>query len=91
MMRRDIINILMDIYVSQRDIRLLLPAEALVYAKKEIDHAPLVNEDPNLYAPLFRNISVFKRYSNLYFFKLWFVYLFIVLLLNSFMIAVDSY
>ncbi|XP_004508933.1 probable glycosyltransferase At5g25310 isoform X1 [Cicer arietinum] len=46
---------------KQRDIRLLLPAEALVYAKKEIDHAPLVNEDPNLYAPLFRNISVFKR------------------------------
>lgn len=31
-------------------------------AKKEIDHAPLVNEDPNLHAPLFRNISVFKRY-----------------------------
>ncbi|CAI8609570.1 unnamed protein product [Vicia faba] len=46
---------------KQRDIRLLPPTEALVYAKKEIDHAPLVNEDPNLYAPLFTNISVFKR------------------------------
>lgn len=39
----------------------MTPTEALVYAKKEIDHATLVNEDPDLYAPLFRNISVFKR------------------------------
>ncbi|KAJ1386483.1 Exostosin-like [Sesbania bispinosa] len=46
---------------KQRHIWLLPPPEALVYAKKEIDHAPSVNEDPNLYAPLFRNISVFKR------------------------------
>ncbi|XP_058764505.1 probable glycosyltransferase At5g03795 [Vicia villosa] len=46
---------------KQKDIRLLSPTEALVYAKKEIEHAPLVNEDPNLYAPLFTNISVFKR------------------------------
>ncbi|KAI5417551.1 hypothetical protein KIW84_042236 [Lathyrus oleraceus] len=46
---------------KQTDIRLLPPTEALVYAKEEIDHAPFVNEDPNLYAPLFKNISVFKR------------------------------
>ncbi|XP_040367478.1 probable glycosyltransferase At5g03795 [Rosa chinensis] len=31
------------------------------YAKKEIDHAPEVIDDPDLYAPLFRNMSVFKR------------------------------
>ncbi|XP_027192829.1 probable glycosyltransferase At5g03795 isoform X2 [Cicer arietinum] len=54
------LHLIMSMFLL-RDIRLLLPAEALVYAKKEIDHAPLVNEDPNLYAPLFRNISVFKR------------------------------
>ncbi|MED6174962.1 hypothetical protein PIB30_073969 [Stylosanthes scabra] len=41
--------------------QLLAPNEALVYAKKEIDNAPSVNEDPDLYAPLFRNVSVFKR------------------------------
>lgn len=59
------------IFISQTDIRLLPPTEALVYAKEEMDHAPFVNEDPNLYAPLFKNISVFKRYSCLFcFFKL---------------------
>ncbi|KAL1333499.1 hypothetical protein HN51_062331 [Arachis hypogaea] len=46
---------------KQRHIQLSPPHEALVYAKKEIDNAPLVNEDPDLYASLFRNISVFKR------------------------------
>ncbi|XP_040369022.1 probable glycosyltransferase At5g03795 isoform X1 [Rosa chinensis] len=30
------------------------------YAKKEIDHAPEVIDDPDLYAPLFRNMSIFK-------------------------------
>lgn len=51
-------------YVSsslQRDLWSLPPHEALVYAKKEIAHAPPVTDDPDLYAPLFRNISVFKR------------------------------
>lgn len=38
------------------------PNEALVYAKKEIEHAPPVIEDPDLYIPLFKNVSVFKRY-----------------------------
>ncbi|RYR71114.1 hypothetical protein Ahy_A02g005410 [Arachis hypogaea] len=41
-------------------IQLLPPHKALVYAKKEIDNAPLVNEDLDLYASLFRNISIFK-------------------------------
>ncbi|XP_014510406.1 probable glycosyltransferase At5g25310 [Vigna radiata var. radiata] len=46
---------------KQKHIWLLPPNEALVLAKREIDHAPSVNEDPDLYAPIFRNISVFKR------------------------------
>ncbi|XP_019432662.1 PREDICTED: probable glycosyltransferase At5g25310 [Lupinus angustifolius] len=46
---------------NRRQIRLLPPNEVLVYAKKEVDHAPSVSEVPDLYAPLFRNISVFKR------------------------------
>ncbi|GJN37720.1 hypothetical protein PR202_gb26701 [Eleusine coracana subsp. coracana] len=35
--------------------------EELIYAKKEIANAPLVTDDPDLYAPLFRNVSIFKR------------------------------
>ncbi|XP_044971770.1 probable glycosyltransferase At3g07620 [Hordeum vulgare subsp. vulgare] len=35
--------------------------EELIYAKKEIANAPLVFGDPDLYAPLYRNVSVFKR------------------------------
>uniref|UniRef100_A0ACD5VNK7 Uncharacterized protein n=1 Tax=Avena sativa TaxID=4498 RepID=A0ACD5VNK7_AVESA len=33
----------------------------LIYAKKEIANAPLVSGHPDLYAPLFRNVSTFKR------------------------------
>ncbi|KAM7531083.1 hypothetical protein LguiB_034493 [Lonicera macranthoides] len=39
----------------------LTPEEGLVYAKKEIEKASAVIDDPDLYAPLFRNVSVFKR------------------------------
>ncbi|XP_025876577.1 probable glycosyltransferase At3g07620 isoform X1 [Oryza sativa Japonica Group] len=35
--------------------------EELIYAKKEITIAPLVSNDPDLHAPLFRNVSVFRR------------------------------
>ncbi|KAF8380528.1 hypothetical protein HHK36_028015 [Tetracentron sinense] len=45
----------------QRYLWSLPPDEALVYAKKEIDHAPVVTYDPDLYIPLFRNVSMFKR------------------------------
>ncbi|XP_008238441.1 PREDICTED: probable glycosyltransferase At5g03795 [Prunus mume] len=46
----------------QKFIWSLTPKEALVYAKKEVEHAPAVMEDdPDLYAPIFRNVSVFKR------------------------------
>ncbi|RYQ85333.1 hypothetical protein Ahy_B10g104864 [Arachis hypogaea] len=36
---------------KQKHIQLLPPHEALVYAKKEIDNTPLVNEGLDLYAP----------------------------------------
>ncbi|KAF3660488.1 putative DNA mismatch repair protein MSH4-like [Capsicum annuum] len=45
----------------QRSIAALKPNEALAYAKSEIEKAPLITDDPDLYAPLFRNVSVFKR------------------------------
>ncbi|KAF0898947.1 hypothetical protein E2562_012648 [Oryza meyeriana var. granulata] len=35
--------------------------EELIYAKKEIANAPLVSNDPDLHAPLFRNVSVFRK------------------------------
>ncbi|XP_020594127.1 LOW QUALITY PROTEIN: probable glycosyltransferase At5g03795 [Phalaenopsis equestris] len=35
--------------------------EELIYAKKEIERAPIAFNDPELYAPLFHNVSVFKR------------------------------
>ncbi|KAM0868034.1 hypothetical protein ACQ4PT_041621 [Festuca glaucescens] len=35
--------------------------EDLIYAKKEIANAPLVSGHHDLYAPLFRNVSIFKR------------------------------
>ncbi|KAH0464027.1 hypothetical protein IEQ34_006813 [Dendrobium chrysotoxum] len=46
---------------SKIPLRYLPPDEALIYAKREIEEAPLVTDDPDLYAPLFLNISVFKR------------------------------
>lgn len=44
-----------------RYIASLTPDEALAYAKREIENAPLVTDNQDLYTPLFRNISVFKR------------------------------
>ncbi|RWW83890.1 hypothetical protein BHE74_00007578, partial [Ensete ventricosum] len=38
-----------------------LTDQQLIYAKGEIDRAPFVYDDPKLYAPVFRNVSVFKR------------------------------
>ncbi|XP_072964879.1 probable glycosyltransferase At5g03795 [Typha angustifolia] len=35
--------------------------QELMYAKREIESAPAVFGDPDLHAPLFRNVSVFKR------------------------------
>ncbi|KAL6615661.1 hypothetical protein ACP70R_037931 [Stipagrostis hirtigluma subsp. patula] len=39
----------------------MAPEEALRYAKKEIRDASPVADDPDLYAPLFKNVSQFKR------------------------------
>ncbi|KAF9602636.1 hypothetical protein IFM89_030524 [Coptis chinensis] len=44
-----------------RRIWSLPPDKALVYAKKELEHVQIVTDDPDLYAPLFRNVSFFKR------------------------------
>ncbi|XP_020268434.1 probable glycosyltransferase At5g03795 [Asparagus officinalis] len=44
-----------------KEERTLPPDEALLCAKREIVNAPLVLNDTELYAPLFRNLSVFKR------------------------------
>ncbi|XP_077245018.1 putative glycosyltransferase At5g03795 [Tasmannia lanceolata] len=46
---------------SEKPIWSLAPDQTLVYAKKELSNAPIVIEDPDLYAPIFRNVSVFKR------------------------------
>ncbi|OVA02131.1 Exostosin-like [Macleaya cordata] len=45
----------------QRYVWSLPPHEALMYARKEIENVSIVTEDPDLYAPLFRNISIFQR------------------------------
>jgi hypothetical protein len=39
----------------------MAPEVALRYAKKEIRNAEPVVDDPDLYAPLFKNVSQFKR------------------------------
>lgn len=46
-----------------RYIRSLTTDEALVYAKKEIENISSVidDPDPDLYGPLFRNVSIFER------------------------------
>ncbi|KAF8400865.1 hypothetical protein HHK36_014168 [Tetracentron sinense] len=35
--------------------------QELLSAKSEIENAPIVKNDPELYAPLYRNVSMFKR------------------------------
>ncbi|CAA6673566.1 unnamed protein product [Spirodela intermedia] len=46
---------------SLRPLWSLPPDEALAYAKSEIERAPLISDNSNLYAPLFRNVSTFRR------------------------------
>lgn len=45
----------------KRHVWSLAPNDALVYARREIENAPMVTDDPYLYAPLYKNISIFKR------------------------------
>ncbi|KAF3641078.1 hypothetical protein FXO38_21812 [Capsicum annuum] len=47
-----------------RYIASLTPDEARAYAKREIENAPLVTDDHDLYTPLFRNVSMFKRIND---------------------------
>ncbi|CAA0395513.1 unnamed protein product [Arabidopsis thaliana] len=46
---------------SERRALSLPPKKALTYAKLEIQRSPEVINDTDLFAPLFRNLSVFKR------------------------------
>ncbi|KAG6507641.1 hypothetical protein ZIOFF_032992 [Zingiber officinale] len=39
----------------------MAPEEALRRVRKELDDAPAVSDDPELYSLLFRNVSIFKR------------------------------
>ncbi|KAG0487404.1 hypothetical protein HPP92_009499 [Vanilla planifolia] len=50
-------------YSSSRKVPFwaLPPHEAMLYAKQEIEHAPIVIDDLEIYAPVFLNLSVFKR------------------------------
>lgn len=50
------------LWIMQKHMRSMRPNESLVYARTEIENAPVVFDDPDLYAPLFRNVSTFKRY-----------------------------
>lgn len=35
--------------------------QEILSTKKQIENAPVGRNDPELYAPIFRNVSVFKR------------------------------
>lgn len=35
--------------------------QELLYAKSQIENAPILKNDPRLYAPLYKNVSMFKR------------------------------
>lgn len=64
MQGRDILSyaesVCFQVYM-QMPLGSLSPDEALIYAKKEIEKAPLVTDDPDLHAPLFLNVSIFRR------------------------------
>ncbi|XP_010542216.1 PREDICTED: probable glycosyltransferase At5g25310 [Tarenaya hassleriana] len=46
---------------TERQILSLPPEKALACARRQIQHAPAIANDTDLYAPVFRNLSVFKR------------------------------
>ncbi|CAA6666775.1 unnamed protein product [Spirodela intermedia] len=46
---------------SKRPLRWLPTDDALVYAKSEIERAPIIYDDPDLHPALFRNVSIFRR------------------------------
>ncbi|CAN6460881.1 unnamed protein product [Victoria cruziana] len=46
---------------SKNEFGFMPPEQALLYAKHEIQNAPIVTDDPDLHPPIFRNVSTFKR------------------------------
>ncbi|CAN6477940.1 unnamed protein product [Victoria cruziana] len=50
---------------EKKEVVPVSPDKALVYVKDEIKNSPTMTDDPDLYPPLFRNVSVFKRSYNL--------------------------
>ncbi|KAL9313449.1 hypothetical protein ACSQ67_018901 [Phaseolus vulgaris] len=48
-------------YRSMRPRWSLAVDQELLQTRSEIENAPIINDDVNLYAPLFRNVSRFKR------------------------------
>ncbi|XP_068638007.1 probable glycosyltransferase At3g07620 [Aristolochia californica] len=57
-------HILLQQYTSSHSKKLRRPSareRELLSAKAEIEHAPILEDDPHLYSPVFRNISMFKR------------------------------
>ncbi|RDX61150.1 putative glycosyltransferase, partial [Mucuna pruriens] len=59
-------ELLLQNYASYRSMRPRWSSavdQELLQARSEIENAPIVNDVVNLYAPVFRNISMFKRYA----------------------------
>ncbi|XP_031484597.1 probable glycosyltransferase At5g03795 isoform X1 [Nymphaea colorata] len=46
---------------TKNEVGFMPPDQALLYAKHEIQNAPIVTDDPDLHPPIFRNVSTFKR------------------------------
>ncbi|KAI4338461.1 hypothetical protein MLD38_023519 [Melastoma candidum] len=58
------------ILLAGRHLWSLSQNEAILHAKEVVERAPVVTEDPDLYAPLFRNVTVFKSLLNCMSYKL---------------------
>ncbi|KAI4316112.1 hypothetical protein L6164_024125 [Bauhinia variegata] len=57
-------NLLLQSRASYRSMRPRWSSsvdQELLQVRSEIENAPIVNNDPSLYAPLYRNVSMFKR------------------------------
>ncbi|GAV84609.1 Exostosin domain-containing protein [Cephalotus follicularis] len=57
-------NLLLDYRATQHSMKPRFSSsvdQELLHAKSQIENAPIVKNDPQLYAPLYRNISEFKR------------------------------
>jgi hypothetical protein len=40
--------------------------QELLQARSEIENAPIVKNDPQLYGPIYHNVSMFKRYYSIF-------------------------